>query len=266
MNPSPMRAVPAEPAGRRLALPGAAWRLLRLAGLIAGGWYTVQRGFPQMAPAARHAAVQAWARRVVGVLDVDVQLVGALSPGTRMLVANHVSWLDVMVVHAVCPQARFVAKADVRGWPVVGALVAGAGSLFVDRHRPRQARRSLAQITEVLREGGLVAVFAEGTTTDGRQVLPFKAGLLQAATAVGCGVQALALRYREGGQPGSTSVPYIGDDSLLQSLWRLCRAREVGVTLTVLPPRDAGQADRRHLASSLHADVKAALALPLAAP
>lgn len=245
-----------------MALPLAAWRLTRLAGLIVGGWYTTRRIFPTLLPEARHARVQDWASRVMRVLGVDVALSGSLQPGTRMLVANHVSWLDVVAVHSLYPQVRFVAKSDVQGWPGVGPLAVGAGSLFVDRQRPRRAHRSIEQITDVLRDGGLVALFAEGTTSDGRQVLPFKSGLLQAATVVGCSVQPLALAYREGHHPVSSSVPYIDDDSLLQSLWRLCRARGVVLTLTLLPARDARQADRRSLAAGLHADVRAALGPP----
>lgn len=253
-----------HPPVRPVALPRAAWRLLCLGALIAHGVFIVQRRFPRLAPEARHAEMHRWSRRVLRVLRVDVELSGALAPGTRMLVANHVSWLDVMAVHAVCPQARFVAKADVRAWPAVGALVAGAGSLFVDRHKPRLARRSVDEITAVLRDGGLVAVFAEGTTTDGHQVLPFRSGLLRAAGAVGCLVQPLALRYREGPHPVSASVPYIDDDSLLQSLWRLCRCHGLQAGLTLLAPRLAGASDARALAGQLHRDVSAALGLQAA--
>lgn len=256
-----MSSLPTPTPVRPVALPRAAWRLLCLGALIAQGVFVVRRHFPALAPQARHAEVQRWAGRVLRVLRVEVALTGALAPGTRMLVANHVSWLDVMAVHAVVPHARFVAKADVRDWPAVGALVAGAGSLFVDRHKPRLARRSVDEITAVLRDGGLVAVFAEGTTTDGHQVLPFRTGLLKAAAAAGCLVQPLALRYREGPLAVSGSVPYIDDDSLLQSLWRLCRCHGLQASLTLLAPREAGSGDPRTLAGHLHRDVSAALGL-----
>lgn len=254
-NPTPVRPV---------ALPHTAWRLLCLGALIAEGVFVVRRRFPALAQEARHAEVQRWAGRVLRVLRVEVALTGSVDPGTRMLVANHVSWLDVMALHSVCPQARFVAKADVRAWPAVGALVAGAGSLFVDRRQPRLARRSVDEIAAVLRDGGLVAVFAEGTTTDGHQVLPFRTGLIKAAAAAGCLVQPLALRYREGPQAVSGSVPYIDDDSLLQSLWRLCRCRGLQASLTLLAPREAGPGNPRTLAGELHRDVSTALDLHVA--
>lgn len=256
MNPaSPL------PATRPAALPVAVWRLLCLGGLIVQGVHTVRWRFPALAPDARHDEVQRWARRVLRVLRVDVVQAGQLGPGTRMLVSNHVSWLDVMVLHALLPQARFVAKSEVRDWPAVGTLVAGAGSLFVDRRQPRLARRSVDEVTGVLRSGGLVAVFAEGTTTDGRQVLPFRSGLLRAATAAGCPVQPLALRYREGALASSRSVPYIDDDSLLQSLWRLCRSGGIQARVTLLAPRPAGASTPRDLATHLHRDVSSALGL-----
>jgi 1-acyl-sn-glycerol-3-phosphate acyltransferase len=237
----------------------AAWRMLCLGRLIAQGVYTVRRRFPAMDHRGRDAEVQRWSCCVLRVLQVDVASTGSLGPATRMLVANHVSWLDVMVFHSLYPHARFVAKAEVQSWPAIGSLAAHSGSLFVDRQSPRQARQVVDQISRAMGEGGLVAVFAEGTTSAGDSVLPFRAGLLQAATTTGCMVQPVALRYSEGDMALSRSVPYIGDDGLLSSLWRLCSARGVAATLKFLPPHDASQTDRRTLALALHADICTAL-------
>ena len=130
---------------------------------------------------------------------------GQFRSRATLVTANHVSWLDIAAVHAVCPQARFVSKADVRHWPLLGWLIGAVGTLFIERERKRDAMRVVHQMAESLIAGDVVAVFPEGTTGDGRALLPFHANLLQAAIAAEAPVQPVALRYTEPGlglQPG----------------------------------------------------------------
>jgi 1-acyl-sn-glycerol-3-phosphate acyltransferase len=177
-----------------------------------------------------------------------------------MLVANHVSWLDVMVLHALCPQARFVAKSEVQRWPLIGRLVAGAQTFFVERQRPQQARQAVAAITGALRTGATVVVFPEGTTSNGHSVLPFRSSLLQAALAGGTVVRPVALRYADAHERPSRGVPYIENDTLLGSLWRTARAEQLMAEVRVLPAlAGADAADRRVLAAALRDAVRAAL-------
>ena len=134
---------------------------------------------------------------------------GTPRPGATLLLANHISWLDIVAIHAVAPQARFVSKADVLAWPLLGWLIKGAGTLFIERERKRDALRVLHQVAEALKAGDTVAVFPEGTTGDGATLLPFHANLLQAAIATGTPVQRVALRYSDPApslQPGG-AVP-----------------------------------------------------------
>jgi 1-acyl-sn-glycerol-3-phosphate acyltransferase len=237
----------------------ALWRLVQLAWLAASGCALVRWRFPALDAAVRHAHVQRWARRVLAVLDVDLQVQGALAPGAQLLVANHVSWLDILALQCLLPASRFVAKADLQRWPVVRTLAHGANALFVERDRPRQAREAVEAMTAVLRNGGTVVVFPEGTTSDGLAVLPFRTSLLQSALHAGTRVQPVALRYSEHGHALSPSAPYIGDVSLLQSLWRLSRAEALVLTLAVLPPHAMPHPERRLLAQALHRDITAAL-------
>lgn len=245
---------------RRGPGPRAVLRLFGLGMLIVEGLATVSWRFPVLGPEQRRQRVQRWSRRVLRVLGIELRVQGRLAPGARLLVLNHLSWLDVMVLHALCPEARFVAKADVRRWPLVGPLVAGAGTVFVDRDRPLRLRQAADEVVAVLRGGGTVALFPEGTTSDGRDVLPFRRGLLGSADRAGCPVQAIALRYVEPPDAISPSVPYIGDDTLLQSMWRLCRAGGIVASVTMLQPRGATAAGRLQLAAQLRADIRSALA------
>ena len=232
-------------------------RSLRVGMLVGRGVLTVRQLSETTPSAEREAHIQQWACAVLNALGIQVRLNGVIRPG-QLLVANHVSWLDVVVLHSLCPQARFVAKADVLRWPLIGRLAQGAGTLFVERDRPRMAARIVSEVNSVLGSGGTVMVFPEGTTSDGVAVLPFRSSLLQAAFAGNGAAQPLALRYSEGAQPISPNVRYLGDDSLVQSIWWMCRAQGVVANVTALPLRTAN-GDRKAFAAELRADVEQAL-------
>jgi 1-acyl-sn-glycerol-3-phosphate acyltransferase len=195
---------------------------------------------------------------------VGLVIEGQFRSGANLVVCNHVSWLDIAAVHASCSRARFVSKADVRRWPLLGWLIAAVGTLFIERERKRDALRVVHQMASALQAGDVVAVFPEGTTGDGRSLLPFHANLLQAAIATEVPVQPVALRYYEPGLDWSPAVNWMGATTLLHSVWAIACARGVQVRVTVLPARATAHADRRVLAQSLHDDVAAALARGMA--
>ena len=235
------------------------WRLLRTAGhVLRGTWIAVLR-FPGMDAHARHARVQWWSARLLVLMGVRLQVEGAPRPGAKLLVANHVSWLDILAIHAVCPEARFVSKADVLRWPVLGALIGAAGTLFIQRERKRDALRVVHQMAASLGAGETVAVFPEGTTSDGHGLLPFHANLLQAAIAAEVPVQPVALRYADVFGPVSEAVQFIGDTTLVQSLWWVACGDEVTVRVRMLPAEGVRHADRRRLAERLAAEIAEAL-------
>jgi 1-acyl-sn-glycerol-3-phosphate acyltransferase len=236
----------------------ALWRL-------AGALFELLRGaaicaflFPFLSPPSRMHHVGVWAVRTLRRLGIALEVDGALQAGPLLLVANHVSWLDILAIDAVQP-ARFVAKADVHRWPLLGWMVACGGTLFVERERKRDAMRVVHQMAEALRAGDPVAVFPEGTTTEGPELLPFHANLLQAAVVTHSPVQAVALRYADPAHRFSPSVAYVGDTSLLRSVWWVVRAEGLRVHVTLLPARRTEGAERRALAHALRADIAAAL-------
>ena len=140
------------------------------------------------------------------------------------------------------------------------ALDVGAvGTLFIERERKRDALRVAHQMAESLRQGEVVAVFPEGTTGDGRVLLPFHANLLQAAIATHARVQPVALRFSDRTHAVSPAAEFLGETTLAQSLWRLASADGMTVHVSLLPPRATAHADRRALAHTLREDIEAAL-------
>ncbi len=239
----------------------ALWRLARCVATGLHGLVIVLFVFPSLDAAARQARIRWWSAKMLGSIGIELQVEGVPVAGGCLLAVNHVSWLDVMAVHAVVPAARFVAKADVQAWPLVSRLVDSAGTLYLERERKRDALRVVHRMAESLRRGDTVAVFPEGTTTTGHDLLPFHANLLQAAIATGVPVQPVSLRYADASHAVSEAVEFVGDTTMLQSLWRTARGERIVARLVFLPPRPAAGAERRELARALRADIAAALGM-----
>lgn len=235
-------------------------RLLRVVVQVLGGLFTLAVRFPSADAARRHQHIQRWSQAMLKALGIELHVHQQQAvPPACLIVINHVSWLDILCVHAALPQARFVSKADVKRWPLIGWMVAAAGTLFIERERRRDAMRVVHHCAEALRRGDSVAVFPEGTTGDGPQLLPFHANLLQAAVSVDAPLQPLALRYCTPGQRFAAEAAYVGDTHLLASLWRIASARGLQAELTLLPAIDTQAMDRRALAEMARAAIQAAL-------
>lgn len=227
------------------------WRLLRSVLHILHGVFVAVVLFPRMNLADRHVRIRWWAAKLLRLLGIELRLQGSFRPGAKLIVANHISWLDIMAVHAFCPEARFVSKADVKAWPMVGRLVTAAGTLYIERERRRDALRVVHQMAEALNAGETVAVFPEGTTGAGHTLLPFHANLLQAAIATSTPVQPVALRFSEPHFAVSPTAQYIGDTTLMQSLWRVACGQGLVAHVQVLPAEATAHADRRALTEHL---------------
>ena len=236
------------------------WRLARTLLHLLHGLAVMATRFRSLDTAGRRHWIQQWSARLLQLLGIGLSASGAPRAGATLVVANHVSWLDIAAIHATAPQARFVSKADVRHWPFIGWLVAGAGTLFVERASKRDALRVVHQIAEALRAGDMVTVFPEGTTGAGPVLLPFHANLLQAAVAMATPIQPVVLRYYEPGQTFSAATEFVGETSLLRSLWRVLCARGLCVQLDWLPAQASAHADRRRLAAALRDSMSVALA------
>ncbi len=235
----------------------------RLAGVVGrvfqGLWLAGVR-MPRLDAAARQAIVQRWSTQMLRTLGVEVRTTGTPHAGAVLFVANHVSWLDIPALHASAPQARFVSKAAIAHWPLLGKLARAGGTLFIERERKRDALRVVHEVADALRGADAVAVFPEGTTGAGDTVLPFHANLLQAAIVTGTAVQPVVLRYSEPGQRFSVAAQYIGTTTLVESLMKVAKARGIVVHVEFLPPEMPAELDRRTLAATLHDRIAARLA------
>jgi 1-acyl-sn-glycerol-3-phosphate acyltransferase len=237
----------------------ATWRLARLVPHALRGLWIVKRRFELLTAPERHGLIQWWSAKTLRILGIALKSEGQALPAGHLAVANHVSWLDIAAIHAVLPQARFVSKADVKHWPVVGALVEGAGTLFIERASKRDALRVVHQTAAALQAGDCVAVFPEGTTGAGPELLPFHANLLQAAVSTGAPVLPVVLRWHGPGERFSSSARFIGDTTLAQSLWRIASARGLGIDVQILPSVMTEGRDRRALGEALRAAISARL-------
>jgi len=230
----------------------ACWRLVRVVHHLLYAAWIIHLVFPRLSSEQRSVRIQAWALEMLARLAIKL-IVNGQPPlvGPVLLAANHISWLDIVVMHAA-RHCRFVSKDDVQRWPLVGTLATGAGTLYIARESRRDAMRVVHHMAECLKQGDILAVFPEGTTGDGSQLLPFHANLLQAAISADAPVQPVALQFVDAVSGAISFAPcYIGDDTLVQSLWRtLCASNVVAVVQFGTPERADGR-DRRTWAADL---------------
>jgi 1-acyl-sn-glycerol-3-phosphate acyltransferase len=182
-----------------------------------------------------------------------------------LIVANHISWLDIFVLDALQP-VRFIAKSDLRHMPVIGRLIANVGTLFIERERRRDTHSVNRHTVDVLARGDLVAVFPEGTTSDGRGVLKFHSSLLQSIVDAEGHVQPVAIRYRTLDDEHCDAPAYVGELSLMGSFWRVTGEQRLVAELHLMPPLPAQARHRRDLSRAAEEAIRTALESPASAP
>jgi 1-acyl-sn-glycerol-3-phosphate acyltransferase len=216
-------------------------------------------------PAGRARWLARLTRRMLRVMHVSVRSVGAPPAGGVLLTPNHLGYLDVLVLAATHPVV-FVAKSEVRAWPVFGWMAAAGGTRFIERGRPRDVARIGAEIGTALARGTGVVVFLEGTSTDGRQVAPFHASLLGSAVKDGWAVAPVALGYRvEPGHSVEQEVAWWGDMTLTPHLWNLLTLGHIEATVAWGRVESAADTDRKALAARLRDEVAGLLGARAAA-
>ena len=192
---------------------------LSLLGLhLAWGVTLAAAALPLLTPMQLDRLIMNWSQRLLRVLGVRARTSAAPSvPGGALLVCNHVSWLDIYLIYAA-QRVHFVSKSEVRAWPVAGWLAHKAGTLFLERGRRADTARINAEMRALMQSGAWVAVFPEGTTSDGRGLRRFLPSLLQPAVELNCPVVPAALRYRNLAGEHSAAPAYIDEMSMWQSL------------------------------------------------
>lgn len=236
----------------------ACWKLARALLHILAGLLTILLVFPRLSQEKKEIRIQAWSIEMLGCLGIKLVVTGQpVRIGPMMLVANHISWLDITSLHAA-RYCRFVSKADVRHWPVIGALAAGVGTLFIERESRRDAMRVVQHMAESLVAGDVLAVFPEGTTSDGLSLLPFHANLFQAAISADAPVQPVAMQFIDQASGQRSLAPcYINDDTLMGSIWRTLTAPPLCAVVIFGDPQSAQGRDRRTWAADVRDTITA---------
>lgn len=242
----------------------ACFRAIRLV-LHLGYGALLALAYPRFSTAAQRRILQRWSADLIAIFNVRVVLPeGRSQPQSSggLIVCNHISWLDVFVLNSVIPM-RFIAKSEVRSWPAIGWLCTRAQTLFVERARRRDTARVNRETVEVLQRGEPIAMFPEGTTTNGLQVRHFHSSLLQPAIDAHVAIRPIALRYYDPTGQVSTAAAYIDEMSFVESLWNILCSPALRVRLTEQTALDTDTASRRELALQSQRSIAAALNIVL---
>ncbi|WP_329088944.1 MULTISPECIES: lysophospholipid acyltransferase family protein [unclassified Streptosporangium] len=260
------------PPGSRAAGPRRALRLVAAVLVVLAG-VALALAARGLGTTGRIRLTSAWSRLVLRAVGVRVEVrqgfafmagsgsgpypvIDGPSGAAPLAVANHVSWLDPLVMAAVLP-CRVLAKHEVRAWPVIGLLAAGAGALFIDRERLFALPEAVGGVAAALADGHPVAAFPEGTTWCGRGMGSFRPAVFQAALDAGAPVRPVAIRYLEGEDVLASGPAYVGDDLLWASIRRVVAVRRLTVEVTMLPA--VRGRDRRELAWAAESSVASVL-------
>jgi 1-acyl-sn-glycerol-3-phosphate acyltransferase len=230
-------------------------KFVRVIGCILVAYWDIRTKFPSYSDDQQARYVEVWARGMLSAIGIEVRVKGHPAHGPVLMAANHISWLDILVMHAAC-HCRFVAKSEIRDWPVLGTLTTGGGSLYIERSSNRDALRVVHQMAEALQQGHVLAVFPEGGTGDGITLLPFHANLLQAAISVSAPIQPIALQFIDAHTHDISLAPcYRDNDTLIGSLWRTLCAPPLLAQVRYGDTQTADGRNRREWAVDLQATV-----------
>ncbi len=235
--------------------------LARLGWHLAVGLGICALQFPLLGEAGRNRRIQRWSRQLIAICGVTLVVnedLQAEPVSPALIVSNHISWLDIFVINSVHP-CRFVAKSDIRDWPLIGWLCDKSGTIFIARGRQRDVRRIFAGLVTSIHNGERVAFFPEGTTAAQGTVLPFHANLFEAAIEAQVPVQPYALRYLDADGVLHEAADFIGEMTFVESVLLILRSRGITAELIRLPAKSSAGAHRRELAQSLHAAISGVL-------
>jgi 1-acyl-sn-glycerol-3-phosphate acyltransferase len=235
------------------------FRLTRLAVHVIAGLWQAAIMFPVYSQAKRDEVISDWSAKLLRVLGIKL-ITNRPPPFDHgaLLVANHISWLDVFAILAA-RRVHFVSKHEIRNWPIVGWLAHRTGTLFIQRAKKGDTVRINSEIYALLRDGAWVAVFPEGTSTEGRQLLRFMPSLFQPAVNENLPVVPAALRYQTANGQFTRAAAYIDEMSFAKSLWQIAGEPEIIVRLDFGTPLK--HSNRRLLAEAAHREVAACLGL-----
>ena len=216
----------------------------------------------------RARLIQWWCKNLLAAFNLRVSSYGHIPArnaqlSKTMFVANHISWSDIHAINSIVA-LRFIAKSEIRNWPVFGYLVSKANTLFIDRSNKRDAKRTIDVAVQSLLAGDNLCLFPEGTTTDGSILHPFKGSLIQAAIEAKASIWPVAIRYPHPDGGVNINVAYAGETTLMQSMQKILAQKQPVVELHFLKPitaEDVAKRDRRELTLHIESLIRQHLAL-----
>lgn len=224
---------------------------------VAVGLVVVGSVFPRVSVVQRAAFTRWWANKLLRILNILLLVQGDKPPlhtANLIIAANHTSWIDVFVINAVQP-ARFIAKAEIRDWPIAGWLAEKAGTIFIRRTRRRDTAKINDTTHSVLAEGSTVGFFPEGTTTAGDKLLKFHTSLFEPAVINSAMIAPVAIRYRDSGGEPTLAAAFIGELSFAESISQIIAMKSMIAEIRFAPPIAAAGANRRTLAVEAEAAI-----------
>ena len=196
--------------------------VLRIIGQVLKGCFILLLVFPWLKAGQRHQSIRKWCKQLLGIFQMRLSVIGAeqIKDTNYLMAANHISWIDIHVINAFNPHC-FVAKAEVASWPIFGWMAKQLGTLFIERGKANSIHKMVLEVSSQLSIKA-ICIFPEGTSTDGKQVAPFKSNLFEAAIMAKAPVYSLAVQYFDLQTGKKTMAPaFIGDMGLLESIWSL---------------------------------------------
>ncbi len=240
-------------------------RWIRLFAHIGVALIAVGIVFPRVSVQRRAAITGWWARKLLRILNILLSVHGARpAKAARNLIvaANHISWVDIFVINAAQP-ARFIAKAEIRDWPIAGWLCEKSGTIFIRRTRRSDTAKINETMHKVMAEGSTIGFFPEGTTTAGDKLLKFHTSLFEPAVANSATIAPAAIGYRASDGESTNAAAFIGELSFAESVARIISAKSMIAEITFAPQIDATGMTRRELALTSEAAIAQILHVPL---
>ncbi|MFZ6688027.1 lysophospholipid acyltransferase family protein [Undibacterium sp. SXout11W] len=233
------------------------WYFFRIFLHLLSGLMTCAFVFPFIDVEKQQNKVRVWSQQLLGICTVDVRFKDASNGAIAeraLIVSNHVSWLDIFVINTLHP-CHFVAKSDIRHWPLIGFLCEKAGTIFLARGKQREVRRIYEGLVHQIADGKRIAFFPEGTTSAQGTLLPFHANLFEAAIEAKVPVQPFVVRYVDADGKFHQAADFIGDMTFAESMAVILRAPRMTAELIRLPAISTEGAHRREVAQQSRAVV-----------
>lgn len=213
--------------------------------------------------ATREQLIRWWSKGVLRRFNIKVVIHGKppkLGEASGMILANHISWIDIYAVNSVIP-VRFIAKSDINTWPVFGYLARKSGTIFINRTSRKDTARIVNKTAESLLNGNNVAFFPEGTTTDGTTLGNFKSSLVQAAINANATIKPLAIRYPNLDGSPNQKLAYAGETTMAESMMQALITKQPTVELHFLPPIDSQSGNRQLITQKAYVAIAKALGI-----